>query len=52
MPSFLFLDSAGKEVARLVDQQPQVVGIQSLEVLAGLMDDDFKPFSDAAAQGS
>jgi cytochrome c-type biogenesis protein len=52
VPTFLFLDSAGKEVARLVGQQPQEVLIQSLEVLAGEKCDGFRPIPSSPAQGS
>lgn len=52
VPTFLFLDSAGKEVARLVGQQPQEVLIQSLEVLAGEKCDGFRPIPSSTAQGS
>lgn len=52
VPTFLFLDSAGKEVARLVGQQPQEVLIQSLEVLAGQKCDGFRPFPSSDVEGS
>jgi cytochrome c-type biogenesis protein len=52
VPTFLFLDSTGKEVARLVGQQPQEVLIQSLEVLAGEKCDGFRPISGTATAGS
>ncbi len=52
VPTFLFLDSAGKEVARLVGQQPQEVLIQSLEVLAGQKCDGFRPLPSSPAEGS
>ena len=52
VPTFLFLDSTGKEVARLVGQQPQEVLIQSLEVLAGQKCDGFRPIPSSHAQGS
>jgi len=52
VPTFLFLDSAGKEVARLVGQQPQEVLIQSLEVLAGEKCDGFRPIPSSPVQGS
>jgi cytochrome c-type biogenesis protein len=45
VPTFLFLDGKGKEVARLVGQQPQEVLVQSLEVLAGQKCDGFRPIS-------
>jgi len=48
VPTFLFLDSEGKEVARLVGQQPQEVLIQSLEVLAGQKCDGFRPITGSA----
>jgi thioredoxin-related protein len=50
--TFLFLDSTGKEVARLVGQQPQEVLIQSLEVLAGEKCDGFRPITGSATEGS
>jgi len=52
VPTFLFLDSTGKEVARLVGQQPQEVLIQSLEVLAGEKCDGFRPITGSATKGS
>jgi cytochrome c-type biogenesis protein len=52
VPTFLFLNSAGKEVARLVGQQPQEVLIQSLEVLAGEKCDGFRPIPSSATEGS
>jgi thiol:disulfide interchange protein len=52
VPTFLFVDSAGKEVAHLVGQQPQEVLIQSLEVLAGQKCDGFRPLPGSPAEGS
>ena len=52
VPTFLFLDSTGKEVARLVGQQPKEVLIQSLEVLAGEKCDGFRPITGSATEGS
>jgi len=52
VPTFLFLDGTGKEVARLVGQQPQEVLIQSLEVLAGQKCDGFRPLPSSPAEGS
>ncbi len=52
VPTFLFLDSAHNEVARLVGQQPQEVLIQSLEVLAGQKCDGFRPIGGVPASGS
>jgi cytochrome c-type biogenesis protein len=43
VPTFLFLDRNGGEVARLVGEQPQQTLIQSLEVLAGEKCDGFRP---------
>ncbi len=43
VPTFLFLDSAGKEVARLVGEQPPQTLMQSLEILAGEKCDGFRP---------
>jgi thioredoxin-related protein len=48
VPTLLFLDTTGKEVARLVGQQPQEVLIQSLEVLAGQKCDGFRPITGSA----
>ena len=52
VPTFLFLDGAGKEVARLVGEQPLLVLIQSLEVLAGEKCDGFSPMTVPPAPGS
>jgi Cytochrome c biogenesis protein len=52
VPTFLFLDGAGKEVARLVGEQPLPVLIQSLEVLAGEKCDGFSPMTVPPAPGS
>jgi cytochrome c-type biogenesis protein len=52
VPTFLFLDGAGKEVARLVGEQPLPVLIQSLEVLAGEKCDGFSPMTIPPAPGS
>jgi cytochrome c-type biogenesis protein len=52
VPTFLFLDGAGKEVARLVGEQPLPVLIQSLEVLAGEKCDGFSPMTVPRAPGS
>ena len=52
VPTFLFLDRAGQEVARLVGQQPREVLIQSLEVLAGEKCDGFRIFAGASNEGS
>ena len=52
VPTFLFLDRTGNEVARLVGQQPQEVLIQSLEVLAGEKCDGFRPIAGAVTEGS
>jgi cytochrome c-type biogenesis protein len=52
VPTFLFLDGAGKEVARLVGEQPLPVLIQSLEVLAGEKCDGFRPITTSPAAGS
>jgi hypothetical protein len=48
VPTLLFLDTTGKEVARLLGQQPQKVLIQSLEVLAGQKCDGFRPITGSA----
>ena len=52
VPTFLFLDGAGKEVARLVGEQPLPVLIQSLEVLVGEKCDGFSPMTVPPAPGS
>jgi cytochrome c-type biogenesis protein len=52
VPTFLFLDGAGKEVARLVGEQPQAVLKQSLEVLAGEECDGFRLLPDRPLTGS
>jgi cytochrome c-type biogenesis protein len=48
VPTFIFLDSMGKEVARLVGEQPAQTLIQALEVLAGEKCDGFRPLSPTA----
>jgi len=50
VPTFLFLDRAGTEIARLVGQQPREVLVQSLEVLAGQKCDGFRPLAQPLAQ--
>lgn len=52
VPTFLFLNSTGNEVARLVGEQPKEVLIQSLEVLAGEKCDGFQPITGSAVEGS
>jgi cytochrome c-type biogenesis protein len=52
VPTFLFLDGAGKEVARLVGEQPLPMLVQSLEVLAGEKCDGFRPITISPAAGS
>jgi cytochrome c-type biogenesis protein len=52
VPTFLFFDSAGREVARLVGEQPLPLLIQSLEVLAGEKCDGFRPITNSPAAGS
>jgi cytochrome c-type biogenesis protein len=52
VPTFLFLEREGSEVARLVGEQPPQVLIQSLEVLAGQKCDGFRPLPAAPSPGS
>jgi hypothetical protein len=52
VPTFLFLDSAGSEVARLVGEQPPSMLIQSLEVLSGQKCDGFRPLPASSVVGS
>jgi cytochrome c-type biogenesis protein len=52
VPTFLFLDRNGSEVARLVGEQPPHTLIQSLEVLAGERCDGFHPLPSTGASGS
>jgi cytochrome c-type biogenesis protein len=52
VPTFLFFDSAGNEVARLVGQQPEAVLIQSLEVLAGEKCEGFRPLQNLPAEAA
>jgi cytochrome c-type biogenesis protein len=52
VPTFLFLERNGSEVARLVGEQPQQMLIQSLEVLAGQKCDGFRPLPPAPSPGS
>ncbi len=52
VPTFLFLDSAGTEVARLVGQQPEDILVQSLEVLAGQKCDGFRAIPNTREEGS
>jgi cytochrome c-type biogenesis protein len=52
VPTFLFIDRDGREVARLVGQQPRDILIQSLEVLAGQRCDGFRPLPEAGPPGA
>ena len=52
VPTFLFVDRDGREVARLVGQQPRETLIQSLEVLAGQKCDGFRPLPQAGSPGA
>ena len=52
VPTFLFLDSAGGEIARLVGQQPRETLVQSLEVLAGRKCDGFHPLPPPGSPGT
>lgn len=48
VPTFVFLDGSGGEVARLVGQQPRELLIQSMEVLAGRSCEGFHPLPEPA----
>jgi cytochrome c-type biogenesis protein len=52
VPTFLFVDRDGREVARLVGQQPRELLIQSLEVLAGQKCEGFRPLPQAGSPGA
>ena len=52
VPTFLFFEPDGREVARLVGQQPAEVLIQSLEVLAGQKCDGFRLLPPSSSAGS
>jgi cytochrome c-type biogenesis protein len=52
VPTFLFLERDGTEVARLVGEQPQTVLRQSLEILAGQQCDGFRPLVESATPGT
>jgi cytochrome c-type biogenesis protein len=52
VPTFVFIDQRGSEVARLVGEQPEEVLVQTLEVLAGQSCDGFHRISPAPSPGS
>ncbi|MBN2575410.1 MAG: sulfite exporter TauE/SafE family protein [Deltaproteobacteria bacterium] len=52
VPTFLFVERDGAEVARLVGEQPREVLVQSLEVLAGHECDGFRAFEQTPAAGT
>jgi cytochrome c-type biogenesis protein len=52
VPTFIFLDAQGVEVARLVGQQPRETIRQSLEVLAGQHCDGFRPLDTSPSPGT
>jgi cytochrome c-type biogenesis protein len=52
VPTFVFVDQRGSEVARLVGEQPEDVLVQTLEVLAGQSCDGFHRISPALSPGS
>jgi cytochrome c-type biogenesis protein len=52
VPTFVFVDQQGTEVARLVGEQPEETLIQTLEVLAGQTCDGFHRLGNAPSAGS
>jgi cytochrome c-type biogenesis protein len=52
IPTFVFVDQQGTEVARLVGEQPEETLIQTLEVLAGQRCDGFHRLGDPPSPGS
>jgi cytochrome c-type biogenesis protein len=52
VPTFIFLDARGSEVARLIGQQPRETLMQSLEVLAGQRCDGFRPLDTTGFPGT
>lgn len=52
VPTFIFLDARGTEVARLIGQQPRETIMQSLEVVAGQRCDGFRPLDTATFPGT
>lgn len=52
VPTFVFVDQHGTEVARLVGEQPEETLIQTLEVLAGQTCDGFHRLSPGTPAGS
>jgi cytochrome c-type biogenesis protein len=52
VPTFVFMDQQGTEVARLVGEQPEETLIQTLEVLVGQTCDGFHRLGQATTAGS
>lgn len=52
VPTFVFIDQQGTEVARLVGEQPEETLIQTLEVLAGQTCDGFHRLGESPSAGS
>jgi len=52
VPTFVFVDQQGTEVARLVGEQPEETLIQTLEVLAGQTCDGFHRLGKTPSAGS
>ena len=52
VPTFVFIDQQGTEVARLVGEQPEETLIQTLEVLAGQTCDGFHRLGKDPTPGS
>ena len=52
VPTFVFVDQQGTEVARLVGEQPEETLIQTLEVLAGQACDGFHRLGQGTSAGS
>jgi cytochrome c-type biogenesis protein len=52
VPTFVFVDQQGTEVARLVGEQPEETLIQTLEVLAGQRCDGFHRLGEPPSPGS
>ncbi len=51
VPTFVFVDQRGTEVARLVGEQPEETLIQTLEVLAGQRCDGFRRLDEPVSPG-
>lgn len=52
VPTFIFVDGQGSEVARLVGEQPEETLVQTLEVLAGQSCDGFRRLHAPSSPGS